>query len=100
MAAYRCVFQGHQHALLRSQPHPGEPGSSLCVETSLRGVCLHMGSSLLPTDCSVCARFKDFWSAAQVTRKWLNWEGEAVAQHFAALFAQMEADPRVQRALR
>ena len=39
-------------------------------------------------------------SAAQVTRKWLNWEGEAVAQHFAALFSEMEADPRVQRALR
>jgi hypothetical protein len=39
-------------------------------------------------------------SDAQVTRKWLNWEGEAVAQHFAALFSEMEADPRVQRALR
>ncbi|BDA45665.1 probable lipid droplet phospholipase 1 at N-terminal half [Coccomyxa sp. Obi] len=36
----------------------------------------------------------------QVTRKWLNWEGEAVAQHFAALFTEMETDPRVQRALR
>ena len=46
MAAYRCVLQGHQHALLRSQPHSGEPGSSLCVETSLRGVYLHMDSSL------------------------------------------------------
>lgn len=36
----------------------------------------------------------------QVTRKWINWEGEAVAQHLAALLTTMEEDPRVQRALR
>ncbi len=28
MATHRCVLQGHQHALLCSQPHPGEPGST------------------------------------------------------------------------
>ena len=37
---------------------------------------------------------------AQVTRKWLNWEGEAVCQHLALLLTSMDEDPRVQRALR
>ena len=35
----------------------------------------------------------------QVTRKWLNWEGDASVQHIAALIQEMEEDPRVQRAL-
>ncbi|KAK9842249.1 hypothetical protein WJX81_002631 [Elliptochloris bilobata] len=35
----------------------------------------------------------------QVTRKWLNWEGEAVAEHLAAELAALEADPRVRSAL-
>ena len=36
----------------------------------------------------------------QVTRKWLNWEGEAVAEHLAGELAALEADPRVRSALR
>ena len=30
----------------------------------------------------------------QVTRKWLDWEGEGVPRHIAQSFAAMEADPR------
>lgn len=56
---------------------------------------LTLGSLLTGCSCR-----DTFLCDIQVTRKWLNWEGEAVAQHFAALFSEMEADPRVQRALR
>lgn len=38
-------------------------------------------------------------SSRQVTRKWLNWEGEAVAEHLAGELAALEADPRVRGAL-
>ena len=32
--------------------------------------------------------------AVQVTRKWLDWEGEGVPRHIAQSFAAMEADPQ------
>lgn len=36
------------------------------------------------------------WAAElQVTRRWMNWEGEAVAQHLARQLAAMEKDPRL-----
>jgi len=36
---------------------------------------------------------------AQVTRRWLNFEGEAVAEHLAGELAALEADPRVRSTL-
>ncbi|KAK9829760.1 hypothetical protein WJX72_007706 [[Myrmecia] bisecta] len=36
----------------------------------------------------------------QVTRRWLNWEGEAVAEHLAAQFAAMEKHSVVEQRLR
>ncbi len=98
MAPHRRVLQGHKDAFLRAQSHPGvsqefcSPAYHLAEGTYYSAVHASSGCVLVHALTGCVLR--------QVTRKWLNWEGEAVAQHFAALFSQMEADPRVQRALR
>lgn len=55
--------------------------------------------SFLPYHClaRILTHLALLW---QVTREWLNWEGASTVEHLVALFLAMEADPRVQRALR
>jgi hypothetical protein len=49
--------------------------------------------------CKLALSEQGLHTCWQVTREWLNWEGEATVHHLVSLFLAMEEDPRVQHAL-